>query len=45
MRVLVGVVEHHAGGADPLLAQEMAKMTFEDNSSTNQTKSEGITYK
>ena len=44
MRVLVDVVEHHAGGADPVLAQEMAKMTFEDNSSTNQTKSEGITY-
>ena len=36
------VVEHHAGGADHLLAQEMAKMTLEDNSLTNQTKSEGI---
>ena len=34
MRVLVGVVEDQAGGANPSLAKDLAKMTFQDNSTT-----------
>ena len=35
MRVLVDVVEHQAGGADPALAKDLAKMTFQDNCTAN----------
>ena len=35
VRVLVDVVDHQAGGANPALAKQLAQMTFEDSSSTS----------
>ena len=37
MRILVDVVEHQAGGANPSLANKLAKMTFQDKTTTNES--------
>ena len=43
MRVLVDVVEHQAGGANPSLAKDLARMTFKDETTNNES-TNGIPY-